>query len=71
MIQQGSTQDTLKAPEPLLTVDEVQAILRVSKSFLYDHTTGPARPHLRCVKVGRRTLVKVQDLNNFIEEWCQ
>ena len=71
MNQQGSAQDTSKAPEPLLTLDEVHAILRVSKSWLYDHTSGPFRPHLRCVKVGRRTLVKVQDLNNFIEEWCQ
>jgi hypothetical protein len=36
----------------LLTVDEVAAILRVKKKWVYDHADGRRRPKLPCYEIG-------------------
>ena len=49
--------------EPLLTADEVAALLRVPRSTVYELTRARRLPH---VKVGRRTLFVRADLETWV-----
>jgi excisionase family DNA binding protein len=49
--------------EPLLTADEVAALLRVPRSTVYELTRTRRLPH---VKVGRRTLFVRADLETWV-----
>jgi excisionase family DNA binding protein len=49
--------------EPLLTADEVAALLRVPRSTVYELTRTRRLPH---VKVGRRTLFVRTDLETWV-----
>jgi excisionase family DNA binding protein len=49
--------------EPLLTADEVAALLRVPRSTVYELTRTRRLPH---VKVGRRTLFVRVDLESWV-----
>jgi excisionase family DNA binding protein len=49
--------------EPLLTADEVAALLRVPRSTVYELTRTRRLPH---IKVGRRTLFVRVDLDAWI-----
>jgi excisionase family DNA binding protein len=49
--------------EPLLTADEVAALLRVPRSTVYELTRTRRLPH---VKVGRRTLFVRADLEAWV-----
>ena len=49
--------------EPLLTADEVAALLRVPRSTVYELTRTRRLPH---VKIGRRTLFVRGDLDAWI-----
>ena len=51
--------------EPLLTADEVAALLRVPRSTVYELTRTRRLPHL---KVGRRTLFVRGDLDAWVIE---
>jgi len=51
--------------EPLLTADEVAALLRVPRSTVYELTRTRRLPH---VKVGRRTLFVRADLETWVVE---
>jgi excisionase family DNA binding protein len=51
--------------EPLLTADEVAALLRVPRSTVYELTRTRRLPH---VKVGRRTLFVRGDLDAWVIE---
>jgi len=60
----------------LLTVQEVAAELRVSPGWVYAHARGERRPHLRAFRPrgeSRKGPVRfrTEDLERFIEEWCQ
>jgi excisionase family DNA binding protein len=49
--------------EPLLTADEVAALLRVPRSTIYELTRTRRLPH---IKVGRRTLFVRVDLDAWV-----
>ncbi len=51
--------------EPLLTADEVAALLRIPRSTVYELTRTRRLPHL---KVGRRTLFVRVDLDAWVAE---
>ena len=51
--------------EPLLTADEVAALLRVPRSTVYELTRTRRLPH---IKVGRRTLFVRGDLDAWVIE---
>lgn len=51
--------------EPLLTADEVAALLRVPRSTVYELTRSRRLPF---VKVGRRTLFVRLDLDDWVVE---
>jgi excisionase family DNA binding protein len=60
----GEVQVALGAlSEPLLTADEVAALLRVPRSTVYELTRTRRLPH---VKVGRRTLFVRVDLDAWV-----
>jgi excisionase family DNA binding protein len=54
----------------LLTVDQVAAILGVSPAWVRDHATRK-QPRLKCVKVGKLLRFRMEDVEEFIGEWCQ
>lgn len=60
----GATSD--RALEPMLTIDEVCAILRTSKSTIYSMRSEGRGPI--GVKVGRRVLFRPVDLERFLEQ---
>ena len=49
--------------EPLLSIDEVGAVLRISERTVYRLLR---RGELPCLKVGQRTLVEPEQLREFI-----
>ncbi len=51
--------------EPLLTADDVSALLRIPRSTVYELTRTRRLPH---IKVGRRTLFVRGDLDVWIVE---
>lgn len=60
-----ATTDAERTPlsEPLLTADEVAALLRVPRSTVYELTRTRRLPH---IKVGRRTLFVRLDLDAWV-----
>ena len=59
----GATRTPLS--EPLLTADEVAALLRVPRSTVYELTRTRRLPH---ITVGRRTLFVRVDLESWVAE---
>ena len=57
--------DRTPLSEPLLTADEVAALLRVPRSTVYELTRTRRLPH---IKVGRRTLFVRLDLDAWVVE---
>jgi excisionase family DNA binding protein len=53
----------LALSEPLLTADEVAALLRIPRSTVYELTRTRRLPH---VKLGRRTLFVRADLDGWV-----
>ena len=64
-----ATNGAMPAPrplsEPLLTADDVSALLRIPRSTVYELTRTRRLPH---IKVGRRTLFVRGDLDAWIVE---
>jgi excisionase family DNA binding protein len=54
----------------LLTVDQVAEILCVSPAWVRDHATRK-QPRLKCVKVGKLLRFRMEDVEEFIGQWCQ
>ena len=57
--------DRTPLSEPLLTADEVAALLRVPRSTVYELTRSRRLPF---IKVGRRTLFVRLDLDDWVTE---
>jgi excisionase family DNA binding protein len=58
----------------LLTVDDVAALLKVSKSWVYEHTRGRATPHagrLPHLKIGKYVRFEASAVRAFLEEKCR
>jgi excisionase family DNA binding protein len=53
--------------ERLLTIADIAAWLRVSKGWVYDHTTRK-QPLLPCIRLGEMTRFRREDIEKFIEE---
>ena len=67
-------QDSDAALHELLTVDDVAVLLKVSKSWVYEHTRSRGRP--RCdqlphIKVGKYVRFDPYALRRFIEKQCR
>ena len=54
----------------LLSVEQVAQILGVSPAWIRDHATRK-QPHLKRVKVGKLLKFRPNDVEEFINEWCQ
>jgi len=55
----------------LLTVSEVARLLKVPKSWVYDHVRPSARPLLPHVKLGKYLRFRRQDLDDFLACQCE
>jgi excisionase family DNA binding protein len=58
----------------LLTVGDVAALLKVSKSWVYEHTRSrltPRSERLPCIKVGKYVRFEARALRAFIEKKCR
>jgi excisionase family DNA binding protein len=51
----------------LLTIDDVAKWLRVSKAWVYDHTTRK-KPLLPCIRMGEMTRFRRSEIEGFIQE---
>lgn len=58
--------DANDAGENLLTVDQVAAILQVSRAWVQDHATRK-QPRLPAIKIGRLNRFRREDIKRFIE----
>jgi predicted DNA-binding transcriptional regulator AlpA len=54
----------------LLSVEQVAQIFGVSPAWVRDHATRK-QPHLKRVKVGKLLKFRPNDIEEFINEWCQ
>jgi len=59
-----------QATKNLMTVVEVSGILGVSPAWVRDHATRK-QPRLKHVKVGKLLRFRSEDVEGFIETWCQ
>jgi len=60
--------------EELLTVDEVAAVLKVSRSWVYEHTRArgvPASERLPHIKVGKYVRFDARAVRAFLEKKCR
>ena len=60
--------------QELLTVEEVAALLKVSKSWVYEHTRSRGMPRserLPHIKVGKYVRFEIRALRAFIEKKCK
>jgi predicted DNA-binding transcriptional regulator AlpA len=60
--------------DALLTVDDVAAIFKVSKSWVYEHTRsrGASRSErLPCVKIGKYLRFESRAVRAFLEKKCR
>jgi excisionase family DNA binding protein len=60
--------------QELLTVDEVAAVLRVSRSWVYEHTRArgvPVGERLPHIKVGKYVRFDVRAVRAFLEKKCR
>ena len=58
----------------LLTVEDVAALLKVSKSWVYEHTRSRGTPRserLPCIKVGKYVRFEARALRAFIQKKCR
>ena len=58
----------------LLTVDDVAALLKVSKSWVYEHTrsrTTPQSERLPYIKMGKYVRFDARTLRAFIQKKCR
>jgi excisionase family DNA binding protein len=53
---------------PLMTVQEVAEFLRVSVTFVYDHSNGNRQPFLPSVKMGKSVRFRRAAVMAFIKE---
>ncbi len=58
-------------PDLLLTVSEVARLLKVPKSWVYDHMRPSSRPLLPHVKLGKYLRFRRQDIENFLACQCE
>ena len=76
MVHRQSKAELLAVSSPksqcqrLMTPSEVADLLRVSTAWVRDHATRK-QPHLPAVKVGKLLRFRMQDVEEFIEQWCQ
>ena len=54
----------------LLTVSEVAQVLRVPRSWVYDHVRPSAHPVLPHVKLGKYLRFRRQDIEAFLDREC-
>ncbi len=67
----GSSRETL---DELLTVDDVAALLKVTPSWVYEHTRGRGTPkseRLPHVKIGKYVRFEARALRAFLEKKCR
>ena len=60
--------------DALLTVEDVAAILKVKKSWVYEHTRSRGTPrsdHLRFVKIGKYLRFEARAVRAFLEKKCR
>jgi excisionase family DNA binding protein len=60
--------------EELLTVEDVAALLKVSKSWVYEHTRSRGTPRSEClpyIKVGKYVRFDARSLRAFIQKKCR
>ena len=58
----------------LLTVDDVAALLRVSKSWVYERTRGRGTPHaerLPHIKIGKYVRFEARAVRAFLKDKCR
>jgi excisionase family DNA binding protein len=60
--------------DALLTVDDVAAMLKVSKSWVYEHTRSrdtPRSERLPCLKIGKYLRFEARAVRAFLEKKCR
>jgi len=57
-------------PDLVLTVSEVARLLKVPKSWVYDHVRPSARPLLPHVKLGKYLRFRRRDIEDFLSRDC-
>ena len=70
----GPEQDDEPDLHELLTVEDVAALLKVSKSWVYEHTRSRGTPRaerLPCIKVGKYVRFEARALRAFIQKKCK
>jgi excisionase family DNA binding protein len=73
VLRSGSNSRNTDAAElhELLTVEDVAAILRVSKSWVYEHTRSrvvPRTDRLPCIKLGKYVRFEARAVRAFLEK---
>jgi excisionase family DNA binding protein len=74
LADRSTAQDSDAALHELLTVDDVALLLKVSKSWVYEHTRSRGRPRsdqLPHIKVGKYVRFDPYALRRFIEKKCR
>jgi len=56
--------------DALLTVEEVAQLLRVPKSWVYEHTRVSSNPRLPDVRLGKYLRSRCADINDFVKRAC-
>jgi excisionase family DNA binding protein len=70
----SSTRQTVDELHELLTVEEVATLLKVSKSWVYEHTRSPGTrrsERLPYIKVGKYVRFDARALRTFLEKKCR
>ena len=71
---QAQSRDDADELHELLTVEEVAALLKVSKSWVYEHTRSRGTPRserLPYIKMGKYVRFEARALRAFIQKKCQ
>ena len=55
-------------PGVLLTVEEVAQLLRVPRSWVYEHARPTSKPWLPHLKLGKYLRFRREDIDNFIRQ---
>jgi len=58
----------LSLDQPLYSIDETVALLRISRRTLYRHIQAK---DLATVKLGRRTVIRRDDLEALLDRWAE
>ncbi len=59
-----------RSSDLLLTVSEVARLLKVPKSWVYDHVRPSAQPLLPHAKLGKYLRFRRQDIEDFLDRVC-